>query len=307
MPTLFNKSRPTILSAILVVFLGPGTTAFGLDVPVPIIKTAPKPITHDAALWSAFLNQHVNDEGLVDYVAAKHDSNLLGFVSMLSEADPAVLSDPNARTAFWINAYNALAIYGVCQRLPNDRSGRDAFSVIDQHIEGLAPNKGFFVGLKFMVGGQRYSLDDIEKRILLRKLGGMSHGVRARYMSAAPKHGDPRIHFALVCCALGCPKLQREPYNAERLDAQLNEVAKVFFANPSQSRFDLKKKAWSVSELMQWYEADFVDAGFTNSEDSVLKFAANHVSDGSLAQALRSEPWSVSHIKYDWKLNIWRK
>ncbi len=302
------RSALTILAFMAIG--GSGSDAFGLDVPVPAAASANsigQSAQYDTALWTAFLAEHVNEDGLVNYAGAKNDPNLLGFVTLLSQTDPTSMNDSNASKAYWINAYNALAIYAVCWKLPDDRSKQDTFSVIDQPIDGLPPNKGFFEGLEFAVAGQRYSLDEIEKRILLRQWKGIHPRKSSVYLFDAPKDADPRIHFALVCCARGCPRLQREAYDAKRIDAQLEFATKSFLTGSSRSKFNLRDHTWYVSELMQWYESDFVDSRYTKSENSVFEFAANYVRDDSLADSLRSDQWQMSYTKYDWKLNIWHK
>ena len=277
-------------------------TTFAWDAPVPVIDDA-----HGASTWADFLSKHVNPAGLVDYRSAQSDPNLLAFVAHLSRTEPAKLTDPNECKAFWINAYNALAVYGVTLRMPDDEKGLAAFSVINQPIDGLAPNKGFFAGIRFAVGGQRLGLDDIEKKILLRQWDSVDTGKRHLFEQLAPDKGDPRIHFALVCCAVGCPKLQCEVYTSDRLDEQLDRAARAFFEDEKRSKFDPSDKKWAVSELMQWYQADFVNTEYANSQESVLTFAASKVQDSQLARSLRTDPWSISYLKYDWRLNNWRK
>jgi hypothetical protein len=302
MPYQTKQWRSTLLIALGCTVLVIPPTAFAWDAPVPVSDQ-----THGTSAWAEFLSIHVNASGLVDYAAAKNDPNLLALVAHLSKTDAEKLTDSNERAAFWINAYNALAIYGVTLRLPDDKQGQDAFSVIDQPIDGLAPSKGFFEGIRFLVGGQRLSLDDIERKILLRQWGGLDDNERHLFEQLAPNQADPRIHFALVCCAVGCPKLQREAFASDRLDEQLDRATSEFFTDEKRSKFDQSNKKWEVSELIQWYQADFVNPEYANSQDSLLTFAALRVQDSRLARSLRTDPWSVSYLKYDWRLNIWRK
>ncbi len=46
---------------------------------------------------------------------------------------------------------------------------------------------------------------------------------------------DPRIHFAIVCASMSCPKLRNEAYEADKLDAQLDDQAKSFLSNRSKN------------------------------------------------------------------------
>jgi hypothetical protein len=49
------------------------------------------------------------------------------------------------------------------------------------------------------VGGQTWTLDEIEQEIIRKAFS------------------EPRIHFALVCAAMGCPPLRPEAYVGARL------------------------------------------------------------------------------------------
>ena len=53
---------------------------------------------------------------------------------------------------------------------------------------------------------------------------------------------DPRIHFALVCAALGCPPLRDEPYLADRLNEQLDAQARECLDRPVKTRVDARTR-----------------------------------------------------------------
>ncbi len=302
MPFHFKQMRLIKLIVVIGLMTSATQSAIAWDAPVPSSESFPL-----EAAWARFLFKHVSDSGLVDYKIAKTDLDLSSYVGRLAKIDLSKLKGSDERKVFWINAYNALAIYGVTLRLPDDEKDWAAFSVVDQPIDGLPPDKGFFVGIRFDVGGMRLSLDDIEKRILLRQWDGLSDDDRKQFKRLAPDKGDPRIHFALVCCAVGCPVLSREPYVADRLEEQLNRATQSFLTDKNRSQFESTEKIWSVSELIQWYQSDFIDPKYSNSSPSVLTFAADNVQDTSLATSLRTDTWSVSYLKYDWRLNNWRK
>lgn len=259
------------------------------------------------ALWEAFLADHVDDAGLVDYRAAEGDVRFREYLYRLANTDPGGLPDSDARKAFWVNAYNALAIHGVVNTLPKDEAAAREYSVIDQPIDGLPPNKGFFKGLQFTVGGKRIALDEIEKRVLLRRQEGLDDNGVGAYAGIAPDAGDPRIHFALVCCARGCPQLRRDAYRAGRIDEQLDEATREFVEDASKSRFDDNSRVWHVSELIGWYAADFSQAGYEPRAADVFKFAARYTEAGRLRISLMDETWRMKPIKYDWRLNILEK
>jgi hypothetical protein len=44
--------------------------------------------------------------------------------------------------------------------------------------------------------------------------------------------GDERLHFALNCMAVACPRLPKTPFSADRLNDQLEQEARRFFGEP---------------------------------------------------------------------------
>ena len=48
------------------------------------------------------------------------------------------------------------------------------------------------------------------------------------------KYNDPRIHFALVCASISCPRLRNEAYMADKLDAQLDDQGQGIPDQPGQ-------------------------------------------------------------------------
>ena len=87
------------------------------------------------------------------------------------------------------------------------------------------------------VGGKPYSLNQMEHEVL-RKMG------------------EPRIHFAIVCAPISCPRLLHEAYTAERLDQQLTTNSQDFFANPKNFRFDLSRQGFQLSSILDWFGED---------------------------------------------------
>ncbi|MGH9810134.1 MAG: DUF547 domain-containing protein, partial [Terriglobia bacterium] len=72
------------------------------------------------AVWTSVLTRHVDDAGGIDFSGLADDrADLDRVVAFVAAVDPASqpqrFSDLTARLAFYINAYNALAMYGVVQ------------------------------------------------------------------------------------------------------------------------------------------------------------------------------------------------
>src|SRR5258708_24709809 len=69
----------------------------------------------------------------------------------------------------------------------------------------------FFVLRKFTMGGRAISLYRLENSVI-RPLG------------------DPRVHFALNCMSVSCPRLPQSAFTANALDEQLAAAAREFAA-----------------------------------------------------------------------------
>lgn len=259
-----------------------------------------------AELWGSLLQTHVDEHGLVNYYALKRDARFQEYLEYLANTNPAGLADDNARLAFWINAYNALAIQGVLQTLPESRSDWPQYSVLNVTVPGVEQRgKGFFIGLRFTVGKRPSTLDEIEQAVLLQRPSWITRD-EAYYHSVGVGTPDPRIHFALVCCAKGCPKLRGEPYEASRIDSQLDDTVRRFARDSTRVRFDENARVMHVSQLLDWYSKDLTDPRMWPHAGSVAKFLARYVEDGDLARSLTQDPWKTTYIEYDWKLNLQR-
>lgn len=238
----------------------------------------------DHGLWDAVLRQHVTDRGLVDYAGIKASSAFDEYVKQLQATTASALVDDDDRLAFWINAYNALTVKAVLQTLPPERGLWAAYKITEQKIEG----ESLWKGIRFEVGGGRWTLDEIEHEIL-RKQDGLR---------------DPRIHVALVCAARGCPPLWNRAYSGATVRQQLSAGMMRFVSNPSQCTVDVARRTVKISKVFQWYGGDFVSEKFTPHAESVPRFLAGYFEDASTAAGLRSGSWTVTYFDYDWSLNL---
>ena len=226
------------------------------------------------ASWGRVLARYVDAQGLVDYSGLKADGfvDLEAFVKAIATVDPAALANDKERMAFWINAYNAVVIWGVVQRYPLD-SVRDVGS-----LWGLI---GGFFKQKYPVAGSQMSADNIEHDTL-----------RAKF-------DDERIHWALVCGAFGCPRLLKEPYRAETLDELLGQQSHEFLQQPRGLQLDREANTLYLSSYFDWYEDDF-KAVAGDVLDYIHRYAAN--GDAEYVREHRDE-LRVQFFDYDWTLN----
>ena len=190
------------------------------------------------AAWARVLARYVDAGGRIDFEGlAANRTDLNHFVSLVYAVAPNNRPDlfrgPQDVLAYHINAYNALALYGVITAgIPDALSGTRKL--------------WFFVLRQSRVGERSISLYSYENDVI-RKLG------------------DPRIHFALNCMVAGCPRLPREPFAGARLDQQLDSAARLFFSESRNFTLDTQSKVIRVSEILRFYADDFlaVEASLT--------------------------------------------
>ncbi len=226
----------------------------------------------DHSAWDALLRKYVDDRGMVAYAAWKRSTSdqrrLLDYLNHLSRSNNR--GTKAELLAFWINAYNALTVYGILREYPT--------SSIRNHTAKLF-GYNIWKNLKLRVAGNAYSLEDIEHKIL-RKMG------------------EPRIHFAIVCASIGCPRLLNEAYVPEKLDAQLTTNAQSFFADPEKFRYDARARRFWVSPILQWFAEDFGP-----DQVSRLRTIAPYLPDETSRQLAMSGNVSLAYLDYDWNLN----
>ncbi|MDX1650457.1 MAG: DUF547 domain-containing protein, partial [Myxococcota bacterium] len=190
-------------------------------------------------------------------------------VESLEAMDLEALDSRAARLAFWIDAYNVLAIDVVVRQRPEE-SIRDVGNFLFPVWKRTVAT----------IGGEARSLDEIEHDIL-------------RPM------GDPRIHGAIVCASVSCPPLRREPYRPGSLDTQLDDNVRRWLADPRKGlRVDRERKTVWLSSLFEWFEEDFREAG------GVLAFVRRHAPEAEARWlAEHGDEARLRYLDYDWGLN----
>ena len=133
--------------------------------------------------------------------------------------------------------------------------------------------------LLLFVGDRQYSLNQIEHEVL-RKMG------------------EPRIHFAIVCASVGCPKLRNRAYTAQSINKQLASNTQAFFADRTKFKFDARTNQIQVSPILDWFEEDF---GTTRAEQ--MATIAPYLPSESAQRLAKSGTARVSYLQYDWALN----
>lgn len=252
--------------------LGPTLALLGITV-LALGAAAPPGRTFDHSAFDDLLMRYVDGDGWVQYAAFAESETFDRYLERLATADLDAL-DPDERLALWINAYNAWTI-----RLINDEGRPESIRDINKTFGFLSTGGAWRVRFA-RVAGEVWTLDEIEHEI-----------IRERF-------DEPRIHFALVCAAVGCPPLRAEAYTGADLDRQLDDQARRFLRDaPEKNRVDVGERRVYLSKIFDWYEDDF-----GGGKAELGRYIAEWF-EGAEAELLRSGDFRVEHTDYDWSLN----
>ncbi|MBI3008145.1 MAG: DUF547 domain-containing protein [Candidatus Omnitrophica bacterium] len=219
--------------------------------------------THfEHSLYGEVLAKFV-DDGNVDYVTLRNNPALLNdYLRKTAELDPKELASMTRyeRLAFYINVYNALTLKVIIDHYP---------------VKSIKDIPGVWDKIKFKVAGSEFSLNQIEHEILRKEFK------------------EPRIHFALVCASIGCPKLSNEPFNGIDMNKQLDRKAHNFINDKTKVRLDKDNKILYLSSIFKWFKEDFGD---------VVEFAGRHLPEDDVRFVKEKKP-RIKYLDYDWSLN----
>jgi len=175
--------------------------------------------------------------------------------------------------AFLINAYNGFTLQLIIDNIDKFESG-EADSIRD--LGGLFSSpweKSFFTLL-----GEKRTLDWVEHE-----------KIRVDF-------DEPRIHAALVCAAVSCPKLRAEAFTGKNLEAQLENQMVTFLNDRDKNGID--DKGIYLSKIFDWYREDF--DGLRN----YLRTYSEALSDGSGNDVnMNFQSLGIRFVDYNWKLN----
>ncbi len=259
--------------------------------------------------YAKTLDKYVDDEGMVYYAKMKEkgiDLNpyadgeksdndeeesprLNDYLWALASLEPEVYEkwSDRRKIAFLLNAYNAITLkaildnYPINPTIPNPLYPQNSIRQIPKVWKK-----------KYLVMGREMSLEHIEHGILRKEFD------------------EPRIHVALVCAAMSCPPLRREPYIGKKLDAQLDDQSGGFLASGDNFRIDRDNSVVHLSSIFKWFGGDFTgkyapETGYGDHDKdtrAVLNFISNYVDDKD-AEYLRGGDFEIKYIDYDWSLN----
>lgn len=210
----------------------------------------------DHSTWDKLLKKHVDNNGLVNYKGFKKDREQFNtYLNMLSSQEPTKEWSVQEQLAYYINLYNAYTIDLILRNYPVNS------------IQDI--NNAFTEGF-IEVGDTNISLGGVENSIL-RKMN------------------EPRIHFAISCASISCPKLLNEAYTASKINEQLEMVTTEFI---NSDKNEISQNQPKVSSLFDWYKKDFKEYG------TVIDYI-NHYSKNTDINSGAT----LTFKKYDWALN----
>ncbi len=229
----------------------------------PTVESSSMPIQHD--IWHELLQKHVSSDGKVNYKGFVADKAQLNkYLSLMNTHHP---NDKNwskdEQLAYWINAYNAYTVQLIVDNYPVES--------IKKIKRGVPFINSVWDKEFISIEGQAYSLGHIEHEILRKEFD------------------EPRIHFAIVCASISCPKLLNEAYFVAQLEQQLTQQTKDFINDSSRNK--LTKSEVELSKIFSWFEGDFTKKG------SLIDYLNQY------SQTQLSKDAKVSYMSYDWGLN----
>jgi hypothetical protein len=209
--------------------------------------------------WDGLTKKYVTSSGKVNYKGMKADLPKINtYLAHLKNTPPKKDWSKNEKLAYWINLYNASTVYLVATNYPT--------SSITKLSGGKPWDK------KFVKSGTKiYSLNDIENTIV------------------RPQFKEPRIHAALNCAAVSCPKLLNGAFLPSKLNAQLDKQTRAWINDAAKNK--LKGSKAQVSQIFDWYKVDF--------KNGVPAFINKYISTGV---ALETNA-KITYLEYDWALN----
>ena len=202
---------------------------------------------------NTFFQQYIT-EGRVNYKSLQTTGDLVPLIIKVEKANLDG-TDEETSKAFYLNAYNLYVIYLVLRDYP---------------LRSVQDIPGFFDKNKINVAGNNVTLNQLEKDFILKPFN------------------DSRIHFVLICGAIGCPPITNFAYSPKKLEAQLEQQTRTALNEFTFIRTNGDKT--EISQIFKWYIEDF---GGTKSR--IIDYINNY----------RSTPISKNTIyyPYDWTLN----
>jgi hypothetical protein len=222
------------------------------------MEFVPVVITFNHLKFNELLQKNVSIDGIVNYDSFKKEEHKLNeYLKMLTSTKPVESWSRNKKLVYYINLYNASTISLILKNYPLK-------SIMDIDKAWDIP----FI----KVGEKMLSLNDVENKII------------------RPTFKEPRIHFAVNCAAVSCPKLSNKAFSEKNINYLLQVNTERFLKD---TVIGLKQNGSEVelSQIFEWYAVDF-----GGKEELLNWITANSNLDLSKASF-------KGFITYNWGLN----
>lgn len=207
--------------------------------------------------WTNLLQKYVDQEGNVDYKGFKEDrEKLQTYLETLSSKEPTDEWPVQELLAYYINLYNAYTVDLILEHYP---------------VKSIKDIKGAWTKAIVPIGKRKLALGGIENGIL-RKMN------------------EPRIHFAINCASISCPKLMNEAFMATKIDEQLEKAASEFI---NSNKNDISATSPKVSSIFDWYKKDYIQEETPTVIDYINQYAETKIQKGT----------TLTYLDYNWDLN----
>lgn len=209
--------------------------------------------------FNEILQKHVSDKGVVNYESLKIDAKKLkSYLAMLKEVQPVSTWSRNKKLAYYINIYNASTLQLIVEHYPL-KSIMDIDKAWDLQI--------------VEIGEKMYTLNQIENDII------------------RPTFKDARIHFAINCAAVSCPKLSNVAFSENNVEILLKANTERFL-NDKQIGLSIVDQSVELSSIFDWYAVDF------GGKENLLKWITENSTqnlDGKILKGFFSYNWDLNN------------
>lgn len=265
--------------------------------------------------WNALLQKHVRTNGGVDYQGLDKDQAALeSFIKAHATVDAkglAALSD-RAKRAVYINLYNATMMFNMLRHAKAEKIDVASAAFTKLEVSGIkVPGGNIWNGdYKIKLAGTDVNLDNIEHDLIRGKGDGPLAPLKVKEL-------DPRIHSAVNCAAMSCPRVREVAYRDETIDAMLEENMKEYLSAEAQfSKED--DDTLKANQIVFWYYDDFEEYGQKVNKKGAGTYLATFVQPDA-----KDAAWKVKHLQenfndrgkvslklssafdfhYDWRVN----
>ena len=258
---------------------------------MPVMAGADEPVESLFQPWQQLLDAHLEERdldggGLVsafDYRAALEGPDTGELLARQRDAlaafEPDDLDKKYEAIAFWLNAYNFFMVEYI---LENPVDGELIDSVWDYGGRYNPFRDSVFTREVFNIGGNEYSLDTMEKGILL------GDEFRDRGWKEA------RVHFAVNCASVGCPPLRDRVYTGDNTDELLTGNTRRAFLTDHHLTFE--NDTLKLTSVIDWYKDDY------REEADTLRDWVKRYTDETLHARIDNAN-RIRYLDYDWSLN----